>query len=108
MERRVNTGLLMDFYGNLLTPHALNTLKMYLDEDMSLMEIAQEQGVSRQAVHELILRSERQLNEYEEKLGLLERFRRMKAALNVCESRLESARQALAEAEEALKQIKED
>ena len=67
MERRVNTGLLMDFYGNLLTPHALNTLKMYLDEDMSLMEIAQEQGVSRQAVHELILRSERQLNEYEEK-----------------------------------------
>ena len=47
MERRVNTGLLMDFYGNLLTPHALSTLKMYLDEDMSLMEIAQEQGVSR-------------------------------------------------------------
>ncbi|MBR4428491.1 MAG: DNA-binding protein [Clostridia bacterium] len=108
MERRVNTGLLMDFYGNLLTPHALNTLKMYLDEDMSLMEIAQEQGVSRQAVHELILRSEKQLNEYEEKLGLLERFRRMKARLSLCEDRLESAKQALAEAENALKQIKED
>ncbi|MBR5257573.1 MAG: DNA-binding protein [Clostridia bacterium] len=108
MERRVNTGLLMDFYGNLLTPHALNTLKMYLDEDMSLMEIAQEQGVSRQAVHELILRSEKQLNEYEEKLGLLERFRRMKSSLSLCESRLESAKQALSEAEDALKQIKED
>ncbi|MBR6008526.1 MAG: DNA-binding protein, partial [Clostridia bacterium] len=65
-------------------------------------------GVSRQAVHELILRSEKLLNEYEEKLGLLERFRRMKASLSLCESRLESAKQALSEAEDALKQIKED
>ena len=108
LQKKVDLAFLSAFYGGLLTEKQRRVLSLHCEEDLSLGEIAADVGISRQAVHELILRSERQLNEYEEKLGLLERFRRMKAALNLCESRLESAKQALDEAEDALRQIKED
>ena len=107
MEKRVTVTLLSDFYGALLTPHTREVLRLYLEEDMSLQEIASELGVSRQAVHDAVARGEKQLAEYEEKLGLLERFRRMQERLTACREALETAAEALETAKAALKDIEE-
>ena len=74
MEKIVQQGLLYDFYGDLLTEHHKTVYEREVYEDCSLGEIADEMGVSRQAVHDLIKRCDRQLEEYEKKLGLMKRF----------------------------------
>jgi predicted DNA-binding protein YlxM (UPF0122 family) len=74
MEPLVRAGLLFDFYGGLLTEKQRRVMELYFLEDWSLAEIAAETGVSRQAVHDLIHRSERLMEEYEAKLGLMRRF----------------------------------
>ncbi len=66
--------LLLDFYGNLLTEKMRNTMDLYLNDDLSLSEIADTVGISRQGVHDTIKRASKQLSEYEEKLGLASRF----------------------------------
>ena len=82
MERQVRTGLLYDFYGSLLTEKQRQVMELYYQEDWSLAEIAVTASSSRQAVHDLLQRSERLLEEYEAKLGLLERYLRDQAILN--------------------------
>lgn len=62
---------LYDFYGNLLTEKQRNMVELYYHQDLSLSEIADLTGVSRQAIHDAIKRSEISLEEYEEKLGYL-------------------------------------
>jgi len=80
MEKRIRTNLLFDLYGKLITDKRSQALRLYLEEDLSLSEIAESMGVSRQAVHDGILRAEAKLEEYERTLGLLEkRDRRARA-----------------------------
>ncbi len=67
-------SLLLDFYGNLLTDKTRLTLDMYLNDDLSLAEIAEEEEISRQGVHDTVKRGLKQLNDYEDKLGLVKRF----------------------------------
>ena len=74
MEKIVEQGLLYDFYGELLTPHQRRVYEDVVLNDMSLSEIAEEQGISRQGVHDLIRRCDRILAGYEEKLHLVEKF----------------------------------
>jgi uncharacterized protein len=64
-------ALLIDFYGPLLTPRQQELMHAYYLEDLSLGEIAGEDGVSRQAVHDLIKRAEASLMEFEERLGFV-------------------------------------
>lgn len=78
MERIVEQSLLYDFYGELLTPHQKELYEEAVFNDMSLGEIAEEQGISRQGVHDLLKRCNRILEEYESKLHLMERFLQMK------------------------------
>lgn len=66
--------LALDFYGNLLTEKMRTTLEYYLDDDLSLAEIAETMNISRQGVHDTIKRATKQLEEYEKKLGLVARF----------------------------------
>ena len=66
--------LLYDFYGELLTPHQRSIYEDAICNDMSLGEIAQIQGISRQGVHDLIRRCDRILRDYESKLHLVEKF----------------------------------
>ena len=73
MESIVENTMLYDFYGELLTPHQKTIYELYLD-DLSLSEIAEEAGTSRQAVHDLIKRCNKILKSYEEKLGLVKKF----------------------------------
>lgn len=78
MEKIVEQGLLYDFYGELLTEHQKRIYEDVVLDDMSLSEIAQEQGISRQGVHDLIRRCDRTLQGYESRLHLLEKFQKVK------------------------------
>lgn len=74
MEKIFEQGLLYDFYGELLTEHQRRIYEEAVYNDMSLSEIAEEEGISRQGVHDLIKRCDKILCGYEEKLHLVERF----------------------------------
>ena len=74
MEKIFEQGLLYDFYGELLTEHQRSIYEDAVFHDMSLGEIAQERGISRQGVHDLIKRCDRILQDYESKLQLVTKF----------------------------------
>ncbi len=78
MSKDLSISLLMDFYGQLLTPKQLEALEYYYNDDLSLAEIADEMSISRQGVRDFIKRGEKQLSEFEQKLGLAGRFERIK------------------------------
>ena len=74
MEDKLRQGFLYDFYGELLNDHQRNIYESYIIEDLSLSEIADEQGISRQGVHDLIKRCNKMLEGYEDKLHLVDKF----------------------------------
>ncbi len=74
MSKNLNISILMDFYGQLLTDKQYDAMDLYYNQDLSLAEIAEDSGISRQGVHDAIKRGEKQLEELEEKLGLAARF----------------------------------
>lgn len=74
MEKRVDAGLLLSFYGAMLTGRQRETLRLYYEDDLSLSEIAQLTGVTRQGAHDAVRRGEMQLLALEEKLGLKARW----------------------------------
>lgn len=76
IEKIGQIAMLFDFYGELLTEKQKLILDLFYNEDYSLGEIAKEMGISRQAVHDTVKRSEQALCSYEEKLGLMEKFLR--------------------------------
>lgn len=78
MEKIVRQGLLYDFYGDLLTEHQRHIYEDVVLNDLSLSEIAQEQGITRQGVHDLVRRCDRILEGYEDKLHLVEKFQMTK------------------------------
>ena len=69
-EKNLNIGYLLDFYGELLPERKRSTMDMYYNEDFSLAEIAEQMGISRQGVRDIIKKCEEELIFYEEKLGL--------------------------------------
>ena len=81
IQKKIETGWLLAFYGPMLTQRQQELLHLSCEEDMSLAEIAQQEGVSRQGVHDILHRATQQLYELEEKLGVLKRFRRMQSGL---------------------------
>ena len=74
MEDKIKSGYLYDFYGELLTERQRSVYEMSINEDLSLSEIADTLSISRQAVHDIIKRCDHQLQEYEEKLHLVDKF----------------------------------
>ena len=75
-EKDMKIGFLLDFYGEVLSERKRTVLDYYYNDDLSLSEIAEEIGISRQGVRDLIKKAEEELHFYEEKLGLAERFRK--------------------------------
>ncbi len=71
MGKDLNVSRLCDAYGSLLTEHRLEILRSYYDDDLSLAEIAENFGITRQAALCSIKQAEKQLNEYESKLGIV-------------------------------------
>lgn len=82
MERIVEQGLLYDFYGELLTEHQKKIYEDVVYNDLSLSEIAQENGISRQGVHDMVRRCNHMLTEYENKLHLVERFLKIRSGVD--------------------------
>ena len=74
-------SLLYDFYGELLTKRQREVMELYHGENLSLAEIAEEFGISRQAVHDALRNGQKALDGYEEKLGLVQRFLRTENAI---------------------------
>ena len=74
MEKIVEQTLLYDFYGDLLTDRQKEVYEEIVFNDLSLSEAAEEYGISRQGIHDMIRRSENALREYEEKLHMIRRF----------------------------------
>ena len=93
MEKIYEQTMLFDFYGELLTEHQRSIYEDAVYNDMSLGEIAQERGISRQGVHDLIKRCDKILQDYESKLHLVERFAKAKTTVGEIErlTRLENA-----------------
>ena len=74
MEKIVEQGLLYDFYGSLLTKHQQEIYEKVVYDNLSLNEVAETEGVSKQAVHDLMRRCTLIMRGYEEKLGMIRRF----------------------------------
>lgn len=86
----LTVSLLLDFYGNLLPDKQLDMMEEYYGDDLSLSEIAENHGITRQGVHDNIKRAAAELKSYEEKLGLLKRFSDISDAANSIKNILSS------------------
>ena len=73
-EKNLNISVLLDFYGQMLTDKQREVVELYYNEDLSLAEIAEHSGITRQGVRDSIKRAENQLEDCESKLGLWARF----------------------------------
>ncbi|MBE6791125.1 MAG: YlxM family DNA-binding protein [Clostridia bacterium] len=81
MAKNLDITILLDFYGDMLTPKQREFLDYYYNEDLSLSEIAANVGITRQGVRDAIKRAECQLIEMEERLGLVKRFKDVQSGL---------------------------
>lgn len=118
MEKIFEQGLLYDFYGELLTEHQRRIYEEAVYNDMSLSEIAEEEGISRQGVHDLIKRCDKILCGYEEKLHLAARFVEAKKTVLealklteteiLCRKREEARQDGLLEIKELLNRLLEE
>lgn len=95
LEKLVRLALLYDFYGPLLTEKQRQFMELYYQQDWSLGEIAAHFGVSRQAVYDLLRRAEAALEEYEDRLHLVERFWEQRAAVEAVTEALDAAEEQL-------------
>ena len=87
-EKNMRIAYLLDFYEDLLDPHIRGVMRAYYDDDLSLAEVAEGEGISRQGVRHLIKKGEDALEFYESKLGLARRHEELEA---VCASLSEMA-----------------
>ena len=94
MKKIVEQGLLYDFYGELLTDHQKRIYQDAVYNDLSLGEIADEYGITRQGVHDLLKRCSHSLQEYENKLHLIEKFLKIREKVNEINEMAEDAAQS--------------
>ncbi len=88
-ESRWTQSMLLDFYGELLTDKQRECFDLHYNEDLSLSEIAEQLGISRQGVWDNIRRAEGAMKEIEEKTGLIRRFEGTKRALETVRKQAE-------------------
>ena len=84
-DKTFELTLLFDFFGDLLTEKQREYFELYYNDDLSLSEIAEINGVSRQGIRDSLLRAERYLKELEEKTGVVKRFRELRDAISEIE-----------------------
>ena len=84
--------MLYDFYGELLTERQKEFYDLYYNEDLSLSEIAENYGISRQGVRDVIVRAEAYLTEIEDKTGLVKRFMQLSPHVDAIAQSIEEIR----------------
>ena len=77
MEKNVRMAILFDYYGEMLTEKQKEYFDLYYGENLSLSEIAENDGISRQGVRDVIVRAEGIMTDLEEKTGIIKRFKAM-------------------------------
>lgn len=90
ITKRVRFGELYDTYGTLLTPKQQKIMEGYFYDDLSLGEIAENAGISRQAVYDLLKRVEKSLEKYESKLRILQQKEKSRSRLQKALALLDS------------------
>ena len=106
MLDKASTSLMLDYYGSFLTERQAELMRMSADEDMSLSEIAEQVGVSRQAVRDHLFKASKELELMEERLGLVKRDRELLAACIKLEEALSAGGDISAEAENTVNVIR--
>lgn len=89
MDRIAETSILFDLYGGLLTEKKREVMELYHEENLSLSEIAEEQGISRAAVHDALRSAERNLTDYETKLGLAADYEKRQKTIKSLREKIE-------------------
>lgn len=87
MAKNLDYAMLLDFYGDLLTEKQRDIMQLYYYEDLSLSEIAENENISRQGVHDAIKHAEQYLDDFEEKMGLFRKtklFREIITSIRNC------------------------
>ncbi len=98
MAKELKFVMLLDCYGDLLTEHQRSVMELYYCEDLSLAEIGEPMGITRQAVRSLIKRTESILENYEDKLGFAQRLSKMRECFgNISEAASKCSDNALKE-----------
>lgn len=83
MEKDLYVSALLDVYGEFLSEKQRSLVELYYNDDLSLGEIAENEGITRQGVRDMVKRAEQQLYKFEEKCGYCKKFSRLK---NLCEN----------------------
>jgi predicted DNA-binding protein YlxM (UPF0122 family) len=102
LQARSRSLALYERYGALLTDHQREVVDLYLRSDWSLAEIAEHQGTSRAAVHDIVRRSTVAMQEYERRLGLLAESARRRRALELLERELDGLKRRIGRLEGAV------
>ncbi len=92
MEEKVEQAYLYDFYGELLNRHQRKLYEAFIFQDFTLSEIADEEGISRQGVHDVIKRCTKTLADYEAKLHLVDKFLSVKQKVSRIQELAEQSR----------------
>ena len=106
IESIEENSLLYDFYGQLLSKRQQEVMALYHEENLSLSEIAEEFGISRQAVHDTLKKAEQSLADYEAKLGLMKRLMKSKEAVVDIDDRIDHMISELSRNSEASENLK--
>ena len=93
-EKNLKLAYLLDFYGDVLDDHTRSVMKAYYDDDLSLSEIAEGEGISRQGVRHVIKKGEEQLSFLEDRLGLASHYEELEEAASI----IDGIKEALTEA----------
>lgn len=105
MKEMVKIGMLLEIYGKLLTDKQEKLLNYYYNNDLSLAEIAEFEGITRQAVRDNIKKGEKKLFDYEEKLGVMKKTNHQKEMLDDVISKISDLK--LNEEEQIQKELQE-
>ena len=106
MNKFLEQALLFDFYGELLTDHQKEIYEQFALEDLSLSEIAEMKGISRQGVHDLVKRCQKILEGYEAKLHLVEKFLSVKEKISLIDKTLAEWEEDGKDPEEIVKKVR--
>ena len=86
MGKNLEISLLLDFYGEMLTEKQRDMVDYYYNDDLSLSEIAENEGITRQGVRDVIVRAEAAMQEVEDKTGIIKRFEAQRPHLEAIEA----------------------
>jgi len=104
-DNTLRRSMLFDFYGELLTEKQREYYDLHFNEDLSLGEIAEQSGISRQGVWDIIRRADKILTETEEKTGLVRRFQQLRVQVDEIEQLVRSAKEGRGDMDKLLTEV---